>query len=100
VISREEAAELALLARIAFSDEELDAVRGDLAAILDHFATLAQVNTDGVEPMTHAVPMTLRLRPDTVGESLPQEVALAGAPAVAGDHFAVPAIITSTGGDK
>jgi aspartyl-tRNA(Asn)/glutamyl-tRNA(Gln) amidotransferase subunit C len=93
VISRDEVRELAQLARIALTDDEQDALRGELTAILDHVAALAAVDTAGVEPMTHAVPMTLRLRADAVEASLPQEVALRGAPAVADDHFAVPAII-------
>jgi len=92
-LSREEVLELALLARVALTDAEVEALRGDLAAILDHFAALGEVDTSGVEPMTHAVPMTLRLRPDVRGESLPQEVALAGAPATDDGQFVVPAII-------
>jgi aspartyl-tRNA(Asn)/glutamyl-tRNA(Gln) amidotransferase subunit C len=93
-LSREEVEELALLARIALAPEEVEALRGELAAILDHMAVLRDVDTAGVEPMTHAVPMTLRLRADTPAPSLDQEAALAGAPATADGFFVVPAIIS------
>ncbi len=92
-LTREEVAEIAQLARLALSDAELDALRGELAAILDHVAALREVDTTGVEPMTHAVPTTLRLRPDTSGPSFPAEVALADAPATKDGCFEVPAII-------
>lgn len=93
-LSREEVEELALLARIALRPDEIEALRGDLAAILDHMAVLRDVDTTGVEPMTHAVPMTLRLRADAPAPSLDQDVALAGAPDTADGYFVVPAIIS------
>lgn len=93
MITPDEVRELATLARIALRDDELADLRADLTAILDHVAAIAAVDTAGVEPMTHAVPMTLRLRPDAPGPSLPAEVALAAAPATDAGHFVVPAII-------
>lgn len=97
-LTREEVEELAVLARIALTADEVDTLRGELTAILAHMAVLRDVDTTGVEPMTHAVPLTLRLRPDVPGPSLAQDVALAGAPATADGHFVVPAIIP--GSDK
>ncbi len=93
VLTREEVAEIAQLARLALGDAELEVLRTELAAILDHVAALQEVETTGVEPMTHAVPTMLRLRPDTVAASLPVEVALADAPAAKDGCFEVPAII-------
>jgi aspartyl-tRNA(Asn)/glutamyl-tRNA(Gln) amidotransferase subunit C len=92
-LTREEVAEIAQLARLALSDVELDSLRGDLDAILAHVAVLAEVDTTGVEPMTHAVPALLRLRDDKTEPSLPVEVALADAPASRDGCFEVPAII-------
>jgi aspartyl-tRNA(Asn)/glutamyl-tRNA(Gln) amidotransferase subunit C len=92
-LSREEVEELALLARVALGPDEVEALRGELGAILDHMAVLREVDTTGVEPMTHAVPMTLRLRADEPGPSLEAEDALAAAPRAADGHFVVPAII-------
>lgn len=95
-LTREEVAEIAQLARLALGDGELDALRVELAAILDHVAALAEVDTTGVEPMTHAVPTVLRLRADQAEPSLPVEVALADAPVVREGGFEVPAIIKAS----
>ncbi len=92
-LTRDEVAEIAQLARLAMSDAELESLRGELAAILDHVAALGEVDTTGVEPMTHAVPTTLRLRADVRESSLPVEVALGDAPAERDGCFEVPAII-------
>lgn len=93
VLTREEVAEIALLARLALSDAELEALGADLGAFLDHVTALQEVDTTGIEPMTHAVPMALRLRADEVAASLPVELALADAPAARDGCFEVPAII-------
>jgi aspartyl-tRNA(Asn)/glutamyl-tRNA(Gln) amidotransferase subunit C len=95
ILTRDEVAEIAQLARLALGEAELDALRGELATILDHVAALAEVDTTGVEPMTHAVPIALRLREDRPEPSLPVEVALADAPVVRDGSFEVPAIIKS-----
>jgi aspartyl-tRNA(Asn)/glutamyl-tRNA(Gln) amidotransferase subunit C len=92
-LDRKEVEEIALLARLHLEPSELDQIEGELGAILDHFAALAQVNTDDVQPMTHAVPLELRLRPDEVEPSLPTREALRGAPAKTDEVFVVPAII-------
>ncbi len=92
-LTRNDVAEIARLARLQLSNDELESLRGELTAILEHMEVLQSLDTEGVEPMTHAVPMDLRLRPDEVEESLPVEVALDGAPSRADDHFQVPNII-------
>ena len=98
-LTREEVEELALLARLALSGDEVERLRGELTAILAHMDALAEVDTADVAPMTHAVPMDLRLRPDEPAPSLPPEVALAGAPDRADDQFRVPNVIrTQEGG--
>jgi aspartyl-tRNA(Asn)/glutamyl-tRNA(Gln) amidotransferase subunit C len=79
-LTRTEVEEIALLARLHLEPEELDRMQGELGAILEHFEALASVDTAGVPPMTHAVPMDLRMRSDTAEPSLPPEVALGGAP--------------------
>lgn len=94
MLKREEVVEIAQLARLALGDEELDAIAHDLRAFLEHVGALQEVDTTGVEPMTHAVPTTLRLREDVVAPSLEVGVALADAPANRDLCFEVPAIIT------
>jgi aspartyl-tRNA(Asn)/glutamyl-tRNA(Gln) amidotransferase subunit C len=96
-LTREEVLEIALLARLHLDDDEVDRLQGELSSILEHMEALRAVETD-VEPMTHAVPMSLRLRDDAVEPSLPAEEAVRQAPDRADDFFQVPHIIKSAGG--
>ena len=92
-LTRKEVEEIALLARLHLESEEIEKMRVELGAILDHFTALAAVDTADVTPMTHAVPLELRLRADVPEPSLPAAEAVRGAPAKEGDLFVVPAII-------
>ncbi len=92
-LSRKEVEDIALLARLHLEEAELARMQDELGAILEHFASLAAVDTTDIAPMTHAVPMDLRLRPDEVAPSLPASEALRNAPAKQDDLFVVPAII-------
>ena len=92
ILPRKEVEEIALLARLHLESEEIEKMRVELGAILDHFTALAAVDTD-VAPMTHAVPLDLRLRADAPEPSLPVEDALRGAPAKDAQFFVVPAIL-------
>lgn len=92
-LQRSDVEALALLARLELDEGVADRLTVELGAILDHMAALAAVDTAGVEPMTHAVPMTLPLRADVVRPSLPVDQALGGAPAHDDDCFVVPAAI-------
>ena len=80
-LTRKEVEEIALLARLHLAPDEIERMGGELGAIIDHFAALAEVPTDGVPPMTHAVPMDLRLRADEPSPSLSSADALKAAPA-------------------
>ena len=92
-LTKKEVEEIALLARLHLEPAELDAMQTELGAILEHFGALAAIDTTDIAPMTHAVPMELRLRPDEVAPSLSAEDALRNAPAHEGDLFVVPSII-------
>ena len=93
-LTREEVLEIALLARLHLDDDEVDRLQGELSSILEHMEALRAVVTE-VEPMTHAVPMALRLRADEVEPSLPVDEAVGQAPDRDGDLFQVPHIIKS-----
>jgi aspartyl-tRNA(Asn)/glutamyl-tRNA(Gln) amidotransferase subunit C len=86
---------IARLARLELDEAEVARLADELGDILAHMDRLAEVDTDGVEPMTHAVPMRLGLRDDVVEPSLPVDEALGGAPDRADDCFRVPHIIKS-----
>jgi aspartyl-tRNA(Asn)/glutamyl-tRNA(Gln) amidotransferase subunit C len=92
-VTREEVLEIAALARLELTEDEVERLRGELTRILDAIGELQAVDTSGVEPMTHAVPMDLPLRADVIAPSLPVEDALAGAPKKRDDCFEVPRII-------
>lgn len=81
---------VARLARLALSEQEIEAMQGELSKVLDHVAKIGELDLDGVPPSTHVVEITGALRPDEPRPCLPREVALASAPAVSDDGFLVP----------
>jgi aspartyl-tRNA(Asn)/glutamyl-tRNA(Gln) amidotransferase subunit C len=83
---------VAHLARLALSEAELAAMTEQLGAIVDYVNRLQQVNTDGVEPMAHAIDVANVFRPDEPAPCLPVDAALANAPQRKGDFYAVPAV--------
>lgn len=92
-ITPDEVRETAQLARLELSDEELARMTRELDSILGYMQELAAVDTDNVEPTTHAVPVALPLRADELGPMLPVDEALAAAPRRDGPYFEVPKII-------
>ena len=92
-ISQEEVLQVARLARLEVSGEELENMTGQLDRILSYVAKLNELNTDGVTPTTHAIAIHNAFREDTVKESLPRQEALANAPEENGEAFVVPRVI-------
>jgi aspartyl-tRNA(Asn)/glutamyl-tRNA(Gln) amidotransferase subunit C len=92
-LTRNEVEEIALLARLHLEPDEIERMQRELGAILEHFGALAAVDTQGVAPMTHAVPVELALRADIAEPSLSAADALRAAPRRDGDLIVVPAII-------
>jgi aspartyl-tRNA(Asn)/glutamyl-tRNA(Gln) amidotransferase subunit C len=90
VIGRDEVLHVALLARLAVSEEELEPMARELSAVLDHIAKIGELDLSDVPPTSHVVAVTGALRPDDPRPSLPREVALAQAPAVSDGGFLVP----------
>ena len=93
MISREEVQQVARLARLHLSDEELERMREQLDAILAYVDKLRELDVEGVEPTSHAVPLVNVMRDDAVTPCLSQDAALANAPDRAGEFFRVPRII-------
>jgi aspartyl-tRNA(Asn)/glutamyl-tRNA(Gln) amidotransferase subunit C len=92
-LTPKEVEEIALLARLHLDEAELARMQEELGTLVEHFGAIAAAQTENVPPMTHAVPMDLRLRADVVEPSLDAADALRGAPQREGDLFVVPAII-------
>jgi aspartyl-tRNA(Asn)/glutamyl-tRNA(Gln) amidotransferase subunit C len=92
-ISTEQVAHVARLARLDLTADELDHYTHQLAAILDHAADIEALDLDGVEPMTHPVPLSNVLREDIVRPCLDRDEVLAAAPAAQSGRFKVPPIL-------
>jgi aspartyl-tRNA(Asn)/glutamyl-tRNA(Gln) amidotransferase subunit C len=92
-ITREEAAHLARLSRLALTDEELDRYAGQLDVIIASVARVSEVAGADVPPTSHSVPLTNVFRADEVRPSLTPEAALSGAPAVENQRFRVPRML-------
>jgi aspartyl-tRNA(Asn)/glutamyl-tRNA(Gln) amidotransferase subunit C len=93
VISREDVEHVARLARLALTPDELERMRTQLNAILVHIDALQAVDTDDVEPTSHAVPVVNVMRDDEPRPPFPLEDMLRNAPDRAGQFFRVPRII-------
>jgi aspartyl-tRNA(Asn)/glutamyl-tRNA(Gln) amidotransferase subunit C len=93
MISRQDVEHVARLARLALGDADLERMREQLNGILTYIDKLRALDTAGVEPTSHAVPLVNVMRDDDNRPSLPQEQALANAPDRSGEFFRVPRII-------
>jgi aspartyl-tRNA(Asn)/glutamyl-tRNA(Gln) amidotransferase subunit C len=92
-LTRDDAAYVARLARIELTEEELDLYAGQLAVVLEHAAEVAALDTHGVEPTAHPLPIQNVFRPDVPVPCLDREVVLGEAPAVDEERFQVPPIL-------
>ncbi len=92
-IDRQLIRHIAMLARIEMTDEQAETLGRQFADIVAYVDKLQEPDTDGVEPMAHALDLRNVLAADAPGESLPVEQALANAPARDGDFYKVPKVI-------
>ncbi len=92
-ITKDEVAYVAHLARLEFGEEEMEKFTSQLNDILLSMDKLNEVDTGGVEPMTHAIAQKNAFREDAVRPSLPIGEALANAPDPKGEFFRVPKVI-------
>ena len=84
---------IAHLARIAVTDEEVPHLQNEINAVLSFVEQLAEVNVDGVEPMTSVAPMAMKKRTDVVNDGNIAEVIVANAPATEDHFFMVPKVV-------
>jgi aspartyl-tRNA(Asn)/glutamyl-tRNA(Gln) amidotransferase subunit C len=84
---------VAHLARLELTDAELATMTRQLTGIVDYVAQLRAVDTEGVEPLAHALPVHNVFRPDEPRPSLTVADALANAPDRQGDFYGVPAVL-------
>ena len=87
---------VAKLARLKCSEEEIHRFTGQLGAILEYVDQLGEVDTAGVEPLAHCLPVANVLRADEEGKSLANDEALQNAPQRDGAFFAVPKVLSDS----
>jgi len=92
-LSPQEVQRIAELARIGISDAEARAVQAQLNNIFELIGQMQKVNTDGIEPMTHAQGSALRLREDKVTEENQRRQLQSVAPQVEAGLYLVPRVI-------
>jgi aspartyl-tRNA(Asn)/glutamyl-tRNA(Gln) amidotransferase subunit C len=92
-ISLDEVRHVARLARIELGEVELFALQGELNSLLGYFADIQAVDISGVEPKSHAVPLSNVWALDEPSATLPREVALRNAALTKAGLFVVPAIL-------
>lgn len=93
VITAEQVAHLAMLARIDLTAAEIDALTPELQQIVDSVAKVTEVATPDVPATSHPLPLANAFRKDVPVPSLTVEQALSAAPDRDGDKFRVPAIL-------
>jgi len=93
MLSEDDIRNVADLARLNLSEQEISELRPQLSKLIEYVAVLDEVNTDGIEPMVHAIEQTNVFREDVRRDPLPREDALANAPKTDGKYFLVPQII-------
>jgi len=92
-IDPQEVEHVARLARLKITAQEADRLTGQMNSILTYMDKLNDLDTTGIEPMAHALPLTNAFREDEVRPSLDTDKVLDNAPESEGAFFLVPKVI-------
>lgn len=93
VIDDETIEYVGILAKLELSQEEKEAAKKDMGRMLDYIDQLNELDTSGVEPMSHVFPIHNVFREDVVGEAGDREAVLKNAPERTDEAFVVPKTI-------
>ena len=93
MLTSDEVRHIAKLARVGMTDADIERSRTELSNILDHFEALRKLDTEGIEPTGHAIPVINVMREDRAGPSLPTSEVLANAPHTEDGAFRVRAVL-------
>ena len=88
-----EVAQVARLAKLGFSEKELQTHAEELSSILGYFDQISSVKTDQVEPLVTPSEIKLSLREDHINQDCSTEEILSNAPEKTGNLFTVPPVI-------
>ncbi|BCE01528.1 Asp-tRNA(Asn)/Glu-tRNA(Gln) amidotransferase subunit GatC [Marinicellulosiphila megalodicopiae] len=89
----DEVKNIAYLARVGVSEEDLPKNLESLNKILSLVDQLQSVNTDGIEPLANPLDATQRLRADVITEKNDRENLLSNAPSSEAGLFLVPKVV-------
>ena len=92
-LDRDQVEQIATLARIALTNEEVELFRDQLSHILEQFEVLSELDTNEVPPTGHAVELQAVMRDDDAEASLEQEEVLSNAPRREQEFFRVKAVL-------
>jgi aspartyl-tRNA(Asn)/glutamyl-tRNA(Gln) amidotransferase subunit C len=92
-ITADDVRHVATLARLDVTDEEVELFAGQLAAVLEHAEDVEALDTAGVPPTAHPLPLVNVLREDVPRDSLDRDEVLSQAPAAEDRRFRVPRIL-------
>ena len=93
MISDETIEYVGILAKLELSEEEKEQAKKDMGAMLDYIDKLNELDTEGVEPMSHVFPVTNVFREDVVTNGDGSEATLSNAPSMKDGGFKVPKTI-------
>lgn len=92
-LTRQEVEQIANLARLELTDEQVALYQEQLSAILGYAERLNELDLDGVEPTTQPVPLKNVMRADVVEGAISTEQALANAPQQSQNQFVIQAVL-------
>lgn len=92
-LSAQEVEYVAHLARLEITPKEKEKFTAQLNDILLYIDKLNELDTKGVEPMSHAIAVTNAFREDKVLDSIGTDKSLTNAPDARGEFFRVPKVI-------
>ena len=92
-ITRDDVAHVARLARLDLTEDEVALFTEQLGAVLEHAEDVESLDTEGVPPTAHPLPLRNVLRDDVPWQSLERDEVLAQAPAAEDGRFRVPPVL-------
>ena len=92
-ITKEEVMYVADLARLDLDDASIDKFAEQIATILEYIDLLNRLDTEGIEPTSHAISLTNAFRDDEENEHLDRNLALENAPDRENGNFIVPKVV-------
>ena len=92
-LSRAQVMEIAELAKLELTEQEIEHYAEQLSKVLDYASRLEQLNTDDIPPTASVLPVQNVMRDDVTRPSLPREQVIANAPAAVDGQFRVDAVL-------